>query len=232
MTRKTYPWTTWRMELRQLTLNAHIWWVKIRAYNFFVCGQKFENFFVQRGWGCWSATFSVFDMSIPPGDNRDQSRKFSEIAPNFGLFALPNFKGRTFQKLYPRYHPCLSARRLEKFREDTPTIAEVIGAHLLNFKPNFKSSRPTFFLGGGPVSVLVCAGKPRSISSLCKKNWGVAYPKGQNVAKVRRTFFLERGTNRSRSHVFSILDILTLSGDIRDHSLKLYKIPRKNFACF
>ena len=42
-------------------------------------------------------------------DIRDQSRKLSEVAPNFGGFlTLPNFRGRAFQKLYARYHPCLA----------------------------------------------------------------------------------------------------------------------------
>ena len=40
------------------------------------------------------------------------------------IFALPNFWGRSFQKLYPRYHTCLAVRRLKKFRENTPTSAE------------------------------------------------------------------------------------------------------------
>jgi len=64
--------------------------------------------------------------------------------------ALPKFRGRAFQKLYPHYHPCLAARGLEKFREDTPTGPEVIGAHTLNFRPNFKFS-PLNFFGGTPV---------------------------------------------------------------------------------
>ena len=43
-----------------------------------------------------------------------------------------------------------SSRGLEKFVENIPTIPEVIGAHTLNFKPNFKFS---YFLGeGGPPS--------------------------------------------------------------------------------
>ena len=90
--------------------------------------------------------FQMFDMSISSGDIRDQSRKLSEIAPKFGRFlALGNLGGgRTFQKLYTRYHPCLAARRLEKFHEDTPTSPEVIGALMLNFCPNFKFSRLKF----------------------------------------------------------------------------------------
>jgi len=51
--------------------------------------------------------------------------------------ALTNFGGWVFQKLYARYHPCVAARRLEKFREDSPTSPEVIEAHTLNFRPDF-----------------------------------------------------------------------------------------------
>jgi len=50
-------------------------------------------------------------------------------------------------------------------------------------------------------------------------------------AKIYRTFLVERGRNRSRSHVFPIFDILSHSGDIGDQSQKWYKIAR-NFACF
>ena len=39
------------------------------------------------------------------------------------------------------------SRGLEKFVENIPNIPEVIGAHTLNCKPNFKFS--SFFLGGG-----------------------------------------------------------------------------------
>ena len=40
-----------------------------------------------------------------------------------------------------------SSRGLEKFGENIPIIPEVIGAHTLNFKPNFKFSRSKVFLG-------------------------------------------------------------------------------------
>ena len=75
-----------------------------------------------------------------------------KIAPKFGRFFGPEkFWGRTLQKLYTRYHPCLTARRLENFREDTHTSPKVIEAHTLNFKPNFKfSGLICFFLGGDP----------------------------------------------------------------------------------
>ena len=77
-------------------------------------------------------------MPTRSGDIRDQSRKLSEVAPKFGRFlTLPNFRGRAFQKVYARYHPCLAVRRLEKFHEDIPTSPEVIGVNTLNFRPDF-----------------------------------------------------------------------------------------------
>jgi len=48
-----------------------------------------------------------------------------------------------------------SSRGLEKFVENIPTVPEVIGAHTLNFKPNFKVSRSKFF--GGPPYPFGCA---------------------------------------------------------------------------
>jgi len=57
---------------------------------------------------------------------------------NLDVFlAIPNFRGQAFQKLYTDCHPGLAARRLEKFREDTPTSPKVIEAHTLNFRPDF-----------------------------------------------------------------------------------------------
>jgi len=101
--------------------------------------------------------FQMFDTSLSSGDIRDQSRKLSEIALKFGRFlALPNFCGRAFQKWYARYHPYLALRSLEKFREDSPTSPEVIEAHTLNFKPNFKFSGLNFFFWGGTTQ-LECA---------------------------------------------------------------------------
>ena len=46
-----------------------------------------------------------------------------------------------------------SPHRLENFGEDIPTSPDVIEAHTLNFKPNFKFSRLFFFWGGTPVHV-------------------------------------------------------------------------------
>ena len=44
-------------------------------------------------------------MSIHSGDIREQSRKLSEIAPNFGrFFALPNFRGTDLPKFIPNLY--------------------------------------------------------------------------------------------------------------------------------
>ena len=87
--------------------------------NFFVCGPKFTNFFSPNVGGVvvdeLLFRFSIFDLWIRSGDIRDQSRKLSEIAKNFGrFFALSNFRGQAFQKLYPGYNPWLVARCLLK----------------------------------------------------------------------------------------------------------------------
>jgi len=113
-------------------------------------------------------------MWIRSGDIRDQSRKLSEIAQNFGRFlALLNVWWRAFQKVYPVYHSCLAARRQKKFNEDTPTSPEVteLPGVTLNFRPNSKFSRLKFFWGTvDPLGV--CASKPWSIWSACKNSRG------------------------------------------------------------
>ena len=88
--------------------------------------------------------------------------------PDFGhFFALPNFKGQALQKLYARYHHWLTTRRLDKICDDIPISFEVMNAHTLNFKSNFKFSRLNF-LGGAPIPIGVCASKLWSIYSSCK----------------------------------------------------------------
>ena len=124
-------------------------------------------------------------MALVSGDIRDQSRKLSEIAPNFGRFiALPNFfffgGGGTPSKSYTHVMTPASRHVVWKMFcecEDTPTIAaEVIRANpanTLNFKPNFKFSRLKFF--GDPVSVRVCASKACLICS-ASENFRAQHP--------------------------------------------------------
>jgi len=142
----------------------------MHLYNFLVCGPKFTRFLLANVGGVTVDHLRFrFLMSRPvPEIFAIKIRKLSEIAPKFGGFlALPNFRGRDFQKLYPFCHPCLAARRLEKVCEDTSTSAQVIGAQTLNFKPNFKFSRLNFFMGS-PLAVVMCASKCWSICKSCK----------------------------------------------------------------
>ena len=90
-------------------------------------------------------------------DNRDQSRKLSEIAPNFGRIFLPSqiLGGGPSENGTHIITPALRQVDLKKFREDTPTSPEVIVAHTLNFGPHFKFSQLKFL--GGPPSQLGCA---------------------------------------------------------------------------
>ena len=77
-----------------------------------------------------------------------------------------------------------SSHGLEKIGEDILTSPEVIRAQTLHFKANFKFSRLNFF-GGTTVPVVVCAIKPWSISSACKKIWRASTPKGRNVVSQK-----------------------------------------------
>jgi len=129
--------------------------------------------FVQPGRGCSSsATFQIFDMPNHSGDIRHQSRKLSEIAPKFGRFlALPNFRGRAFQKLYARYH--LSSRHVgwKSLMRIFPLARKLYGcirwilSQILNF------DYYNFFWGGSPVPVGMCDSKAWLISSACKNLW-------------------------------------------------------------
>jgi len=139
--------------------NIHLGGLICTSITFSYVEQSSPGFFCQRG------RVVVVQLRVKFLTCRPVPRIF---APKLGRFlALPNFRGNSFQKLYARYHPCIAIRRLEKFHEDIPSSPEVIGVHMLNFKPNFKFSRLEFF-GGTPVPLRVCAIKVWSISSACK----------------------------------------------------------------
>ena len=98
-------------------------------------------------------------MSIRFGDIRDQSRKLSEIAPDFGRFIGPPL-GAGLPKIVPTSLPLArgtsSGTVWIELCEDTPTRSKVIDVYTLNFKLNFKFS-PLNFCGGTSVPVGVCA---------------------------------------------------------------------------
>ena len=98
--------------------------------------------------------FQTVDIAICSEDIRDQSRKLSKIAPNFGtFFSLSQILGAWPSENCTRViTPDLRHVDWKKFHEYTVTRPEVIVAHTLNFRPNFKFSRLKFF--GGPRSQL------------------------------------------------------------------------------
>jgi len=78
-------------------------------------------------------------MLIRSGDIRDQSRKLSKIAKNFGrFFGRHKFLGEGIVKIVPSLLPALRGASSEKkSRVDTATSPEVIESNTLNFRPDF-----------------------------------------------------------------------------------------------
>jgi len=115
--------------------------------------------------------FQMFDMSIRSRDIRDQSRKLTEIAPNFGRFLPSQILGSGPSKSYTHFITPASQRiAWKKFCENTPTSPGVIRAHKLNFGPNFKFSGLKFLRG--PPSQLWCALASLGQSVTHVKIWG------------------------------------------------------------
>ena len=89
-------------------------------------------------------------------DIRDQSRKLSEIAPDFERFSPFHISGgRPSKNCTHIITP--SSRHVVwiKICDDIHISPDVIDVHTLNFKPNFKFSRLHFL--GGPPSHFGCA---------------------------------------------------------------------------
>ena len=114
---------------------------------------------------------------------RRYSRSKSKVVKNRAefrtFFALPNFRGPAFQKLYTCYDPCLAHVVWKMFCEDIPSSPKVIVANTLNFKANYKFSRLKFFWGI-PISLRVCAIKAWATSSACI-NFRAQHPLGAEI---------------------------------------------------
>ena len=139
-----------------------------------------------------------------------------------------------------------SSRGLKKCGENIPTIPEVIGAHTLNFKPNFKFS--SYFFGGGPPSQFGYAlasflqslvrikiwghlgtspRKGRNIVSRTMSTWVGQYARQQLFClwtKVHQHYFAQRRRGGRWWTTFPIYDFWIRSGDICDQSRKLSEI--------
>ena len=135
-------------------------WVNMRAYNFLVSGPKFTHFFRPIGDEMqlimYYSDLRQFDVFLR------HSRSKSKVVKNRAEFwtFLPSqiLQGHPLQNQCPLDHPGLVPRHLVKFREGRPTTPKVIGAHVWNFKPNFKCSFLKF-LGGSPTVFVVCVSK-------------------------------------------------------------------------
>ena len=81
---------------------------------------------------------SVPEIFVIKVESCQKSRRNLDV-----LLALPNYGGAGLPKVVRAFRRVitptsyLGARRLEKFRGDTPTSPEVIEAHTLNFKQKF-----------------------------------------------------------------------------------------------
>ena len=64
-----------------------------------------------------------------------------------GFFALTNFRGQAFDKLYLSHNPWSRHIVWIKICDDIPISSELIDVYTLNFKPNFKFSRLKIFWG-------------------------------------------------------------------------------------
>ena len=160
-------------------------------YNSFVCGPKFTKFLLSNVEGAvvdqilfrfaiiW-AVYGIFAIKV------EGCKKSRGILAVFSPSQI--FGGRPSKTYTDFITPDSRHIIWKKFYEDTPTSPQVIGAHTLNFKVNFKFSGLNFF----------CL-------------WTI----------VHGIFSMGRGRNRYRSHFFSILDIWSRFGDIRDQSRKL-----------
>ena len=110
----------------------------------------------------------IFDMSMRSWDIRDQSRKLSKIAPNFGHFCPPKYcSGHPLVKLVSTWSPRPRATSPGKISWGYAHYPQSYRRVYVEFKPNFKCS-PLKFFGGPSIRFIVCASKPWPVPSACK----------------------------------------------------------------
>ena len=106
---------------------------------FLFVDQSSPTFFLSTGEGLQLINYFFDFRHVDPF--RRHSRSKSIVVRNSAefqtFFCPPKFQGGAFPKSCLLEHPCLAARRVEKFRDVTPTSAKVIGANTVNFKHNF-----------------------------------------------------------------------------------------------
>jgi len=138
-------------------------------YNSFAYRPKFTKFLLSNvegavvdqilfGYAILWAVSEIFAIKV---EGCQKSRGILDV------FSPSQILGESPSKIYTHFITPDSQHVVRiKFCENTSTSSEVIGAHTLNFKPNFKCSRLQFL--GDPLLVRVCASMAWSICSACK----------------------------------------------------------------
>jgi len=148
--------------------------VNMSLYNFFICGPKFTYFFRPTWKGLWLRKYFSYLQYVDAFRrySRSKSKVVRKSSKFWTFFSPSQILGGRPSKSYTHFITPASRHVVWKnFCEDTPTTLEVVGAHTLNFRPNFKFSRLNFFLfffKGRPLPVVVCASKCWSIWKVCK----------------------------------------------------------------
>jgi len=143
----------------------------MHLYNFFVCGPKFTRFLLSNVGRVVVDQLRVRFLTCRPVpeifaikvESCQKTRRILDV-----FFSPSQILGGQPSKSYTHFITS-TLRHVEwkKFCEDTPISPEVLFAHTLDFKPDFKFSRLKFFWWT-PVPLGVCASKPSLISSACK----------------------------------------------------------------
>jgi len=133
-------------------------WKGSRLMNFFTC----------------SICRSVPETFAIEVESCQKSRRILDVfSPSQILGGLPSKSYTHFITFTSRYVAW------KWFCEDTPISPEVLVAHTLHFKPDFKFSRLILFGGGNPFPVVVCASKAWSIYNACKNLRGQHPPRAE-----------------------------------------------------
>ena len=154
----------------------------MRSYNFLVCGPKFTKFFSpNRDEMLLIQYFSDFRYVDPFRRYlRSNSKVVTNRAKLWKFSPSQILQGHPLQTQCPRYHPGYEPHPVVKFREVMPTTPKVIGAHMWNFKPNFKCS-PLKFSGGTPDTVYGVRQQALVSVQRVQKFEGPAPPRGRNI---------------------------------------------------
>ena len=117
----------------------------------------------------------LFRFSTGWFDRETSAKKVESCLKSRRIFALPNFRGRAFPHNCAHLNtPASRHVAWKKFHDVTLTSRKVIGAHTLNFKPNFTCS-PLNFLGD-PRPRWGCALASLGQSVVRVKIWGASTP--------------------------------------------------------